>query len=516
MIATGRCFRPREHEDGPSTNGGLRSAADRAIRWAAGTAAWEVMDVRELKAGFLGIVVAVAGLAFVAPASAADFPVTNDDDSGDGSLRQAIVSANANANAPVVDTITITASGTVQLATPLQTISEPVEINGPGADVFTVRRDTGGAYKVLQINAGNVAIRGLTVRNGLSGDGAGINSGTGTLTLERVAVVGNASTQGNTSAGGGVFAQTIVLRESTISGNTANGAGGGIAAATGTIENSTISGNSAGLMQADATGGGARFGAAGSVITNSTFANNSTAGQGQSLYSFGVTLKNTLLAGAGNDCGGTAPTSQGFNLSDDASCNLNQATDQPGTDAQLGGLADNGGPTRTHALPLTSPAVDKGQADALSVDQRGQPRPVDLASVANSPGGNGADIGAFEFLPGGAGGDGGGGGGGGGAGDDANDFSFGKVKRNKRKGTAKLTVRVPGAGELDLAKTKKVKADDEAAEDAGKEKLSIKPRRKAKKKLNAKGRAKVKANVTYTPDGGTPNTEDKKIKLVKR
>ena len=36
----------------------------------------------------------------------------------------------------------------------------------------------------------------------------------------------------------------------------------------------------------------------------------------------------------------------------------------------------------------------------------------------------------------------------------------------------------------------------------------------AKKKLNDKGKAKVKAEVTFTPDGGSPNTEDKKIKLV--
>ena len=75
---------------------------------------------------------------------------------------------------------------------------------------------------------------------------------------------------------------------------------------------------------------------------------------------------------------------------------------------------------------------------------------------------------------------------------------------------------VDGPGELELDKTKKVKADDESAEDAGKEKLSIKPKGKAKKKLNAKGKARVKANVTYTPTGGSPNTEDKKIKLVKR
>jgi lysophospholipase L1-like esterase len=98
----------------------------------------------------------------------------------------------------------------------------------------------------------------------------------------------------------------------------------------------------------------------------------------------------------------------------------------------------------------------------------------------------------------------------------SNEFGFGKVKKNKRKGTAKLTVGVPGPGELELAKTKSVNADEESAESAGKDKLSIKPKGKARKKLTDKGKAKVKANVTYTPTGGSPNTEDKKIKLVKR
>jgi len=100
-----------------------------------------------------------------------------------------------------------------------------------------------------------------------------------------------------------------------------------------------------------------------------------------------------------------------------------------------------------------------------------------------------------------------------------NEFSFGKVKKNKRKGTAKLTIEiVEGPGELNLAGTKKVKPDDEAVEGEGaiEEKLAIKPKGKAKKKLNNKGKAKVTAEVTYTPDGGEPNTESERIKLVKR
>ena len=54
------------------------------------------------------------------------------------------------------------------------------------------------------------------------------------------------------------------------------------------------------------------------------------------------------------------------------------------------------------------------------------------------------------------------------------------------------------------------------AEVAGEVQLPIKPRGKAKRKLAEDGKAKVRVEVTYTPDGGEPNTERKKIKLVKR
>jgi lysophospholipase L1-like esterase len=98
----------------------------------------------------------------------------------------------------------------------------------------------------------------------------------------------------------------------------------------------------------------------------------------------------------------------------------------------------------------------------------------------------------------------------------SNDFSFGEVKKNKRKGTAKLTVKVPSPGQLELARTKKVKADREPTEAVGPEKMSIEPRRKTKQRLAATGKAKVTAEVTHSPDGGEPNTQGKRIKLVKR
>jgi Tol biopolymer transport system component len=99
----------------------------------------------------------------------------------------------------------------------------------------------------------------------------------------------------------------------------------------------------------------------------------------------------------------------------------------------------------------------------------------------------------------------------GGGGD--NDFTFGKVKKNARKGTAKLTVNVPGAGDVDLAKSKKVKGAEKRATSEGSVKLAVKPKGKAKEKLADTGKAKVKAEVTYTPDGGDPSTKSKRVKL---
>ena len=74
------------------------------------------------------------------------------------------------------------------------------------------------------------------------------------------------------------------------------------------------------------------------------------------------------MKGLGPDCNGTIE-SVGFNiLRDDTDCTFNDTTgDQVGTggspiDPLLGALADNGGPTMTHALLDGSPAIDTGTA----------------------------------------------------------------------------------------------------------------------------------------------------------
>jgi hypothetical protein len=105
-----------------------------------------------------------------------------------------------------------------------------------------------------------------------------------------------------------------------------------------------------------------------------------------------------------------------------------------------------------------------------------------------------------------------------------NDFSFGKLSRNKHKGTASLTVNVPSAGTLGLTGkgvkpqrlTRGSRATASKAVAAGTVKLLVKAKGKAKKKLNKTGKAKVKVSVTYTPTSALPNTQTKRVKLVKK
>src|SRR5438105_12480037 len=102
--------------------------------------------------------------------------------------------------------------------------------------------------------------------------------------------------------------------------------------------------------------------------------------------------------------------SQGFNLigKKDGSTGFTAATDKKGTIASplnpkldSRGLHDNGGPTQTITLLAGSPAIDKGTSNGLTgpltKDQRGFARTVDNTSITNATGGDGTDIGAFEF-----------------------------------------------------------------------------------------------------------------------
>jgi subtilisin-like proprotein convertase family protein len=99
-----------------------------------------------------------------------------------------------------------------------------------------------------------------------------------------------------------------------------------------------------------------------------------------------------------------------------------------------------------------------------------------------------------------------------------NTLTTGKPKLNKKKGTAQVPVTVADAGQLTLGgKGIKTAAATKAVAVAGPGtvKLTVKPKGKTRGKLNSTGKAKVKAKITFTPNGGAPNVQTKKIKLKK-
>jgi hypothetical protein len=101
----------------------------------------------------------------------------------------------------------------------------------------------------------------------------------------------------------------------------------------------------------------------------------------------------------------------------------------------------------------------------------------------------------------------------------SNSFSFGKLKRNKHKGTATLPVNVPGAGVLTLS-GKGVKhtgaTGSEVPSAAGTVNLAVKPKTKIKKKLKKQGRAKVRFTVAFAPTGGFLAKQSERVKLIER
>src|SRR5690606_39196472 len=139
-------------------------------------------------------------------------------------------------------------------------------------------------------------------------------------------------------------------------------------------------------------------------IHSSTLADNGAAEGGNLYVAPGATARITHVVLAeprsGGNCSGTV-ASDGFNLADDASCALAGEGDRE-ADAELGALADHGGPTAVHLPAPTSPVVDAGRTSCLDVDgtglvveQRGTPRRAD----GNGDGAFECDIGAVEALP---------------------------------------------------------------------------------------------------------------------
>ncbi len=238
----------------------------------------------------------------------------------------------------------------------------------------------------------SVGIDGLTITGGNSpilDDGGGLTN-FGELTLTNSTVSGN---EADDEGGGIANFGTMRIEGSTISGNISGRNGGGVINEFGTmtILNSTISGNTTAER-----GGGVFHRDSSSITIDSTTITGNTSTSGGAFYSEDgtATINNSILANStsASDCDGDTGVTiaGGHNLIETQSgpCSFVNGTNGNivGSDPVLGPLADNGGPTFTHALLAGSPAIDAG--DTLeATDQRGEARPFGLAD----------DMGAFEL-----------------------------------------------------------------------------------------------------------------------
>ncbi len=297
-------------------------------------------------------------------------------------------------------------------------------INGPGMTIKATSDLL--AFYITEANAvkSDVSLLSLTINGSVVNIGQKVTMrGVNITPVNGIAVYNNNS--GNNSglmeisdsmisgansliSGGGIrnVSSTLNIHETVIHSNKAEiGAGlyqTGESATT--MKNVTVSNNTA-----TSAGAGVWVEGGTAYIENSTITNNRTPGDSGGIAvnnaSPRVTLKNSIVAGntaAGfansNDCSGVSRpasppnlVSNGNNLfGSDAGCTSSVASDIFTTDitSVVAPLADNGGPTLTHALQVDSPAINAGGTTAtpLLIDQRGFIRPI----------GGQVDIGAFE------------------------------------------------------------------------------------------------------------------------
>lgn len=255
--------------------------------------------------------------------------------------------------------------------------AKQIETGGGGTIVFdsalggkTITLDDGIAI----VGVGQTFILGPSKGVTISGKGQFRLMHVNRLTMENVTL-----TKGNGQFGSAIDAYDLVLKNSTVEGNSSTSsavfAGDNL-----TLINSTVSGNTT-------AGPAVEYGRTAQVlIDNSTIAFNTSVGLGPYLIPTSllrVTLRNSILSNNAQNCGNYYGFAyEGTNVVNDWTCADVAITP---SDPLLLPLANNGGPTMTHAIPFNSPAFNKGVNCSVDVDQRYVPRDTKC------------DVGAFEF-----------------------------------------------------------------------------------------------------------------------
>ena len=302
-------------------------------------------------------------------------------------------------------------------------------------------RESGGAIRYSGLHydptnhKGTLTLRDCAITNNTAaGNGGGVYAVDGSVSISNCSFTGNTTQQG---AGGGLFvnggfyaantpAALAEIANSTFSANRArHGNGGAISLMNtpgpGFLRNTTLSGNGA-----DGDGGGLLISSGSIALTNTTVTNNRSdadvsnggAGGGLNVAGGTLTLGNTIVAGnftgtgsTANDIGGSVAAGSSFNLigSGGAGGLTNGAnSNQVGvTNPGLAPLGDNGGSTQTHALLSHSIAIDAGNTNVggLPYDERGSSLVNGTIDYLRVSGPSGApnpkpDIGSYEVQQG--------------------------------------------------------------------------------------------------------------------
>lgn len=325
------------------------------------------------------------------------------DAGGKTSLRAAIMEANAQLQDYTISVpagtyaLTLAGAGEDAAASGDLDLTRSLTIQGDGAaDAVVI--DAGSLDRVMHLRAAatELSLRKLTLRGGVGAGAALLVEVDAALTLEEVRLVDNAA--GGGAAGGAISltgaASSLSAKACEFAGNSAGGQGGAIAGAGAslTLIGCTVSGNSA------AQGGGLRVSSGALVLRNSTIADNTATGTGGGVDASGaasLTIESSIL-GDNSDSGAAPDLAEA--LAETVSASLLESAsghsvadgggNVVGQDPGLAALADNAGPSRTHAFARVSPAIDAGSNSAgSSTDQRGSGYPRSVGGV---------DMGAFE------------------------------------------------------------------------------------------------------------------------
>jgi hypothetical protein len=264
-------------------------------------------------------------ISVAAHVTAATFTVTNTNNSGPGSLRQALTDSNntAGSDTIVFDPAVFSTPQTIQLANAIQIFpatGDSITITGPGAHLLTIRGngvDDGSGQIFNRVGVPHaLSLSGMTLTN--AGGSAVSNNFSGaqfSLTVTNAAFVGNK----NGFGGGGISnAAALTVTNCTFTDNVTSPSGGGSGSVGGgaihsdtndvtipvIITGSTFTNNLAGSTFAGS--GGAVNNRSGSMtITNSTFTNNRARNGG------GAVANGQVLSISGSTFNGNSTTAAG-------------------------------------------------------------------------------------------------------------------------------------------------------------------------------------------------------------